>query len=148
MEYQFPVSIVVQKGHGVYFKKHSTIKKKMIQKFLNPNPNKILIFVIFLFIAFAGYTQSYVFSGKDTGSPEPPLYDLLEPFPFWAIWVLLILPLTLLSGVIVTVGGYDADFIMRGPFWLFMIIQLIYFYILSCSITFIRAKLTGNQRLK
>jgi len=62
-----------------------------------------LIFGIFLFIAFAGHIQSWVFSGKDAGNPKPPFFDLLEPFPFWPIWGLLILPLTFI----------------RGPFWLF-----------------------------
>ena len=113
------------------------MKHETIHQFLKPDRKKILILLIFLFIAFAGHTQSWVFSGKDMGLPKPPLFDLLKIFPFWVVWVLLLLPLGLLSNLLVTIGGYDADFVMRGPFWLFWMIQVIYFYLLSCSVRFV-----------
>lgn len=118
------------------------MKKETIKHFFKPDWKKIPVFVIFMFIAFAGHTQSWVFSGKDAGLPKPPLFDLLRPFPFWVIWILLLLPLGLISNVIVAVGGYGADFIMGGPFWLFWIIQSVYFYTVSCLISFIWDKLT------
>ena len=113
------------------------MNKELIKQFFKPDLMKIVLFMIFMFIAFAGYTQSWVFSGKDMGSPKPPLFDLLAPFPFWVVWVFLLLPLALLSNLIVTVGDYDMDFIMRGPFWPFGIINVIYFYMLSCLIIFV-----------
>lgn len=108
-----------------------------VKQFVRADRRKFIIFATFMFIAFAGYTQSWVFSGKDIGLPKPLLFDLFAPFPFWIIWTTLLLPLGLLSNVIVAIGGYKADFIMRGPFWLFVIINLAYFYMLSCLITFI-----------
>ena len=113
------------------------MSQETIKEFLNHDLRKCIVFLVFIFICFAGYTQSWVFSGKDIGSPKPPLFDLLAPFPFWIIWVFLLLPLALLSNLIVAIGGYNVDFIMRGPFWLFGIINLIYFYLLSCLIIFV-----------
>src|SRR3989344_1814073 len=104
------------------------MKKETIKQFFKPDLRKIIIFMIFMFIAFGGQTQSWVFSDKDMGLPKPPLFDLLAPFPFWIVWVFLLAPLALLSNLIVAIGGYDMDFIMREPFWLFGIINLIYFY--------------------
>jgi len=100
-----------------------------IKQFLKPDWRKILIFAVFLFIAFAGSIQSWVFRGKDAGEPKPLFFDLLKPIPFWPIWVLLILPLTFI----------------KGYFGLFWVIQLIYFYLFSCLIIFIWDKLTKKR---
>lgn len=124
------------------------MKKETIKCFFTPDRNRILIFVMFTLVAFAGHIQSWVFSGKDMGLPKPPLFELLTPFPFWVVWVMLLLPLGLLSNVIVAIGGYDADFIMRGPFWLSWIIQLLYFYVVSCVIASIWTRLSGRLKSK
>lgn len=121
------------------------MNKEAIKQFFKPDLRKIIIFGIFMFIAFAGYTQTWVFSGKDMGLPKPPIFDILAPFPFWVVWLFLISPLALLSNLIVAIGGYNADFIMRGPFWFFGIINLIYFYVLSCLIIFIWNKLRRRK---
>jgi len=91
------------------------MNKEIIKEFLKLDLRKCIVFVLFIFIVFAGHTQSWVFSGKDIGLPKPPLFDLLAPFPFWIILVFLLLPLALLSNLIVAIGGYNVDFIMRGP---------------------------------
>jgi hypothetical protein len=101
-----------------------------------------------LFIAFCGLTQTWVFSNVVTGAQKPFLYDLLKPIPFWPIWMILLLPLHILSNIIVALDGYGADFIMRGPFWLFLLIQIIYFYILSCTVFYIWGKLSELLNLK
>jgi hypothetical protein len=44
-----------------------------------------MVFAVLLFIALAGYAQSWVFSGKDIGLPKPPFFDLLQPLPFWVL---------------------------------------------------------------
>lgn len=119
--------------------------KKAIKKFLQPDWRKILILALFLFIAFAGHVQSWAFSGEDTGEPKPPFYDLFKPFPFWVVWVVVIMPLILLSELIVKIGGYKADFIMRGPSLFFWVVQVIYFYILSCLVIFIWDKLIKSK---
>lgn len=113
-----------------------------LKQFFRPDWKKLSIFAVFLFIAYAGHTQTWTFSGKDLGEPPPPLYDLLKPFPFWITWVILLAPIILLSNLIVAVAGYDADFIGRGPFWVALIIQSVYFYILSCLIIFVLGKLS------
>jgi len=112
------------------------MKGQTVKQFITPDWKRVVILAVFLFIAFAGYTQSWVFAGKDMGLPKPPLFDILAPFPFWVLWVISLFPLGMLSNLIVAALGYEADFIMRGPFWLFWAIQLIYFYVLSCTLAF------------
>jgi len=124
------------------------MKKEAIKQFLTPDRKKILVLAVLMLVAFAGYMQSWAFSGKDMGLPKPPLFELLTPFPFWVVWVMLLLPLGLLSNVIVAIGGYDADFIMRGPFWLSWIIQLLYFYVVSCVMASIWTRLSGRLKSK
>ena len=60
---------------------------RSVRQFLMPNWKKLVVFALFMLIAFAGSTQSWAFSGKDAGLPKPPLYDLFSPYPFWLIWV-------------------------------------------------------------
>jgi len=110
---------------------------KTVLQFLKPTWKRLAIFAVLAFIAMAGYIQSWVFSGKDMGLPKPPLFDLLSPFPFWLLWVFLLSPLALLSNALVMIGGYETDFVMRGPFWIFSIVNLVYFYILSCLVILI-----------
>lgn len=121
------------------------MKKEAIRQFLIPNWKKILIFLIFLLIAISGHILSFAFSDRESLS-KPPFYDLLSHFPFfWVIWVLLLAPLILLSNLIVKIGGYEVDFIMRGSFWSFWIIQVIYFYILTCLVIFVWNKLIKRR---
>ncbi|MGH9923079.1 MAG: hypothetical protein ACRD38_10035 [Nitrososphaerales archaeon] len=108
-----------------------------ILQFLKPNWKRLEIFGVFTFIAIAGYMQSWVFSGRDMGLPKPPLFDLLSPFPFWLIWVSLLSPLALLSNALVMIGGNETDFVMGGSFWILSIVNLAYFYVLSCLVIFI-----------
>jgi len=125
-----------------------SMKKDAIKRFLTPDRKKILVLPVLMLVAFAGYIQSWVFSGKDMGLPRPPLFDLIAPFPFWVVWVVLLLPLGALSNVIVAIGGYDADFIMRGPFWISWVIQLLYFYVVSCVIALVWARLSRRVQRK
>lgn len=108
------------------------MRKEAIKGFLKPDWRKASVLVILVSVALAGHVQSWVFSGKNMGLPKPPLFDLLEPFPFWVLWVTLLLPLAMLSNIVVALGGYNADFIMRGPFWSFWVIQIAYFYLVAC----------------
>lgn len=124
--------------------------QKRIKEFLKPDVKKCIIFAIFTFIVYAGYTQSWVFSGKETGAPKPPLFDLLAPFPFlWGISALLLLPISLLYSLIITIGGH---FIAQVPNWLFRIINrifdLVYLYLLSCLIIFVWSKFKFRTKNK
>jgi hypothetical protein len=92
---------------------------------LKPDRRRMLLFALFAFIAVGGYIQSWAFSDVP---PKPPLYDLLSPFPIWPVWVLLMLPLILLS-LPLSVVGLD---VMTGSFWLFVGVNGLYFYLLSC----------------
>lgn len=85
--------------------------------------------MFFHFVALAGYIQAWVFSGKDMGLPKPPFYDLLNPFPFWPLWMMLILPLAFL----------------KGPGWIFWPAQFIYFYFLASLIVFLFNKILKKQ---
>ena len=121
--------------------------KNTITKFLKPNRINIVVFLILIFIALAGQTQSWMFVDDAGVVSKPYLYDLLQPFPFWLLWVFLLSPLILISNVIVSIGGYEADFITRGPGWFFLVIQVVYFYAISCLVALILGiswrKLTG-----
>jgi hypothetical protein len=123
-----------------------SMKREAIRRLFTPDRKRILIFVILALVAFAGYVQSWVFSGKDMGLPKPPFFDLLAPFRFWAVWVMLLLALGMLSNVIVAIGGYDADFIMRGSFPSSWMIQLLYLYVVSCVIASVWTRLSDNSR--
>lgn len=113
----------------------------ILKHFFGPDWKKLTIFAIFLFIAFAGNTQTWAFSGRDLGEPKPLFYDLFLGIPFWTIWVMLLLPILMLSNLIVGVAGYKADFVGRGPLWFVLLIHLVYFYILACLIVFVVGKL-------
>lgn len=73
---------------------------KALQQFFRPDWKKIFVFAIFIFIAFAGNTQTWAFSGRELGEPKPLFYDLLRGIPFWTIWIILLLPILLLSNLI------------------------------------------------
>lgn len=96
-----------------------------LKEFLKPDWKKALLFGVFALIAIGGHIQSWAFSDVP---PKPPLYDLLRPFPLWAMWVQLLLPLVILSLPFRIVGLE----VMSGPFWLFVVVNGFYFYFLSC----------------
>lgn len=112
-----------------------------LKQFFRPDWKKLTVLAIFLFIAFAGNTQTWAFSGRELGEPKPLFYDLFGGIPIWTIWVMLLLPIIMLSNLIVAVAGYNADFIGRGPWWFVLMIHLAYFYTLSCLIVFVGGKL-------
>ena len=98
---------------------------QIIKKFIKPDWRKTLLFVAFALIAVGGHIQSWAFSDVP---PKPPLYDLLSPFPFWPMWMELLFPLVILS-IPLRLIGID---IMSGPFWLFVVANGLYFYLLAC----------------
>ncbi|MHA1711347.1 MAG: hypothetical protein ACTSUS_04695 [Candidatus Freyarchaeota archaeon] len=99
--------------------------------FLKPDWRRILLFGTFLFIMVAAHIQSYAFiDGEEVGIPKPPLYDVLSPFPFWAMWISLIMPLALLYMPFRFTGL--SQIVWTG--WLVYLIQAVYFYLASCFI--------------
>jgi hypothetical protein len=94
-------------------------------KFLKPDWRKLMLFTIFAAIAVGGKIQAWAFSDIP---PKPPLYDLLQPFPIWPLWMFLLIPLALLAWPLRLVG---LD-LMGGPPWLFITANVIYFYLLAC----------------
>jgi len=96
-----------------------------IKEFLKPDWRKALLFAVFALIAVGGHIQSWAFSDVP---PKPPLYDLLRPFPLWAMWVELLFTLIILS-LPLRIIGFN---IMTSPFWLFVVANGLYFYLLSC----------------
>jgi len=98
-----------------------------MKQVLKPDWWKILLFVIFIAIAIGGKIQAWGFSDIP---PKPPLYDLLRPFPIWITWMSLLAPLALLTSPLKLLG---LD-IMGGPPWLFIVTNIIYFYLLSCLV--------------
>lgn len=106
-----------------------------LKQALRPDWWKIFLFVIFVATAIGGQTQAWVFSGVP---PKPPLYDLLQPFPIWPIWIFLLMPLALLTLPLRPLGLN----VMGGPSWWFITVNITYFYLLSCLIV------TGSRWIK
>lgn len=99
-----------------------------MKRALWPEWRKLLLFAILIAIAIGGRIQAWAFVDDVMPTPpKPPLYDLLRPFPLWAIWMYLLAPLVLLSWPL-RLLGLD---VMRGGPWVFIAANLIYFYPLS-----------------
>ncbi|MFC2023580.1 hypothetical protein ACFLT5_02455 [Chloroflexota bacterium] len=98
---------------------------RVIRHFLKPEWRRLFLFTIFLAIAVGGMIQAWAFSDVP---PKPLLYGLLRPFPIWPLWMLLLLPIALVSRPLGLVG---ID-VMGGPPGLFLTANLVYFYLLSC----------------
>jgi hypothetical protein len=103
------------------------MKRQVVSRFLKPEWRRLLLFTIFMAIAVGGRIQAWAFSDVP---PKPPLYDLLRPFPVWPLWMLLLMPLALVS-LPLRLLGID---VMGGAPWLFIMANLSYFYLLSCLV--------------
>jgi hypothetical protein len=101
------------------------MKGHRLFQFLKPDWRKLLLFALFVLVALGGRIQAWAFSDQP---PKPALYDLLKPLPIWPLWMLLLMPLALVSWPL-RLAGID---IMGGPAWLFMASNLVYFYALAC----------------
>jgi len=96
-----------------------------VKQILKPDWRKLFLFAIFIAIAVGGKIQAWAFS---EAPPQPPFYDLLQPFPLWPIWMYLLIPLALL---VLPLRLFGID-VMGGPLWLFTTANIVYFYLLSC----------------
>jgi hypothetical protein len=103
------------------------MKGQAVWQFLKPEWRRLVLFALLVVIAVGGKIQAWAFSDLP---PKPPLYDLLRPLPIWPIWMLLLVPLALVTYPLRWVG---ID-VMGGPPWLFMTANLVYFYLLSCLV--------------
>jgi hypothetical protein len=101
------------------------MKWRTLKRLLKPRWSKLLLFAFFVATALGGRIQAWAISDVP---PEPPLYDLLRPFPIWPIWMILLIPLALVSSPL-RLGGIE---VMGGPHWLFVTANVVYFYFLSC----------------
>lgn len=98
--------------------------------FFKPNWQKILLFSVFMLIAVGGQIQTWAFD-KDPQT-KPPLYDLLKPLPLWLIWAFSIAPLIIIFAPFRSLAlniALDVN-------WLWWIVQVIYYYTLSCFCLF------------
>jgi hypothetical protein len=98
---------------------------KTLREVLKPTWSKLSLFTLFIAIAIGGEIQAWGFSDVH---PNPPLYDLLEPFPLWPIWMYLLIPLALFT-LPLRIIGID---LFGGPPWIFFMSNILYFYLLSC----------------
>ena len=102
----------------------------MIQYVLRPNRMRLALFSLLALIAVAAHIQAWAFSQV---GPKPPLYGALAPFPFWAIWVYLVMPLIILSWPLKAIGIN----VWSGPFWAFIVVNAVYFYLISCVMSMV-----------
>ena len=79
---------------------------------------------MFALIAVGGTIQAWAFYGLP---PKPLLYDFLGPFPFWVVWMYLLVPLDVLLRPLKSIG---IDVMAGGG--LFIAAHVVYFYLLSC----------------
>jgi hypothetical protein len=119
------------------------MKRQTAIHFLRPEWRRLLLFAILVAIAAGGQIQAWAFSDLP---PKPPLYDLLRPLPIWPIWMLLLMPLALVTWPLRLVG---ID-VMAGPPWLFLTANLLYFYLLAClamaGLDWVRARWKSRGR--
>jgi hypothetical protein len=113
------------------------MKRQIVVQFLRPEWRRLLLFALLTAVAVGGKIQAWAFA--DWG-PKPLLYDLLQPFPIWSLWLFLLMPLAVLSVPLRWIG---ID-MLGGPAWLFIAANLLYFYVLSCltivGIDWVKAK--------
>ena len=112
----------------VNYEKFSIIDR--LKRMLKLEKKVVILFLILLLIAFAGYTQSWVFGGKESGVAKPFLFEMLKPFPFWSLWMILLLPLTMIQEFL-TLINIKIDLMSQSSGWLLIIINVLYFYFLS-----------------
>jgi hypothetical protein len=116
---------------------------RAVMQFLKPEWRRLLLFAVLVAIMVGGQIQAWVFSDLP---PKPPLYDLLRPLPIWPLWMLLLAPLALLSWPLRLVG---LD-LMGGPAWLFLTANLVYFYLLACTLVtvldWVKARWRSSRR--
>lgn len=103
-------------------------------RFFRPKKSQLIIFFVLLLITYGGVVQSYVFSAdQDFGVNKPFLYDLLSPFPFWLIFVVLIIPLLtpleILLKFIMQVFDVQYSLYEKPFYW---VIVILYMYLMSC----------------
>jgi len=112
---------------------------RRLDHLLRPDWRRILLFGIFLAIAMGGMIQAWAFHDVP---PEPPLYNLLRPFPIWPLWMLLLAPLALLA-LPLRLVGLD---VMGASYALFVAANLAYFYLLSCLVVVGCGWIKGKRR--
>lgn len=99
-------------------------------RFFRPDAVRITLLAVFLVIAFLGWRESAAFS--DHGATTPTA--------LWPIWMVLLAPLGLLL-LLFRKAGFEIDLFRAAPV-VFWIVQILYFYVLSCAIAAIAAALS------
>ncbi len=83
-----------------------------------------MLFWILVSIGVFADIQGWVF--VKGSRPKPPLFDLLEPIPFWSIYMYLCVPLVMIGSLFEHVGVE----VMSGlPFFV-----ATYLYLVSCAV--------------
>jgi hypothetical protein len=102
-------------------------------RFFRPDPVRLILLAMFLFIALFGWRESAAFSGGS--APATAL---------WASWMALLAPLGLLL-LLLRKAGLPLDLFRAAPavFWL---AQVLYFYVLACAIAWLAAALLRKFR--
>lgn len=109
-----------------------------------PDRMRLTLLALMLVVAYGGHTQSWAFSGKDTGLPSPPLADIFVSIPYlWETWVILLAPLVLALRLVRLDGLFNT-----GPAWFFWAVQALWFYLLACLISLAWQHLTRRIRQK
>ncbi len=94
--------------------------KEKVLKFLAPNEAKILVFSLLIIWAILATIQAWGFSNDPASKPF--LYDLIRPVPLWAALAYFLLPITLVTVPVSSIGFG----MLVAP------IAIIYMYLVSC----------------
>jgi len=111
------------------------MNKQAILTFFKPGLRTVIILGIFIPVALLGHIQSWGFSYDEVDEkdhPPPFLYDQIQGFPFWVIWVFSIAPLIPFT---TAVQSLLTNF--QGVLYVFFALNFIYYYLASCVIGFI-----------
>jgi len=123
-----------------------TLVKHELKSILIPDWRKLAIFTVLSLICIGGVIQSYAFIDEILGIPKPPLYDLLKPFSIWPAWVLLVVPLYILSHIFNLTYLVDNFPPLGGVKTSFF--SVLYSYILSCWSIYVWDKWLKTDKLK
>jgi hypothetical protein len=126
------------------------MSKRAIVSFFRPSLLVIILTAAMLSIAIPAQFQRWSPNSDEViiaSKPKPPFYDELAPYPFYLIYVYLMIPASFVGamGWIFSLWGlYDLPAGMTTPFG--AILHLIYFYVLSCFVALVYRNIKDNER--
>ena len=114
--------------------------------FFKPSKATGIILGIFIPVAIFGSISTYGFTYdyEDRAEHPPPfLYDQVKDYPFWTIWAFSIAPLIPFTSLVQSMMSN-----VEGSYFVFMALNLVYYYLISCAITLVYRRINRSGIMK